>query len=140
MKAFNLIKFAVCTLVCCQFGQSSAIPNTVTMYAVSGSQLAQTDGLHLLRLPMHRQTSQSQSKQTERFLNFKCKNCNGEFASSRSYDAHRLHRRARGTLCSDESSRSETTFAGRSGLATGVLRQHSLAKLGESLPFHHCAK
>ena len=36
--------------------------------------------------------NQTQGKQTERFLNFKCKNCNGKFASSRSYDSHRWHR------------------------------------------------
>ena len=37
------------------------------------------------------QQTKTQSKQTERFLNFKSKNCNGEFASSRSYDFHRRH-------------------------------------------------
>ena len=108
-------------------------------------QLAQTDVLHLLRLPMCRQTSQTQSKQTERFLNFKCKNCNGEFASSRSYDSHRRsHRRHRNVggrfaqVCRDESSKSEITFAGCAGLTTGILMQHSLAnaKLGESLTLH----
>ena len=59
---------------------------------VSGNQLVQNDTLHLLGLLMCCQTSQTQSKQTERFLNFKCKNCSGEFASSRSYDSH-LRRR-----------------------------------------------
>jgi len=36
-----------------------------------------------------------------------------------------------------ESSKSEVTFAGRAGLATGILRQHSLAnaKTGESFTF-----
>ena len=83
---------------------------------------------------MRRQISQTQSKQTERFLNFKCINCNFEFASLRSLNAHRLHRSSRGTPCSEESSKSEVTFAGRAGLATGIVRQHSLAnaKTGES--------
>ena len=42
--------------------------------------------------------------------------------------------RAWGAPCSEESSKSEVTFAGRAGLATGILRQNSLAnaKTGES--------
>ena len=81
---------------------------------------------------MHRQKSQTQSQQTERFLSFKCKNCNGEFESLRSYDCHRRHPAVQGSPCSDESNKSEITFSARAGLATGILRQHSLAKLGES--------
>ena len=44
---------------------------------------------------------------------------------------HYVHQNARGTLCtvvcSDESSKSEITFAGPAGLTTGISRQHSLA-------------
>ena len=51
---------------------------------------------------------------------------------------HYAHRNARGALCCDESSKSEITFAGRAGLTTGILRQHSLAnaKLAESFTLH----
>ena len=54
--------------------------------------------------------------------------------SLRSYNLHSVHQSARGTPCSEESSKSEVTFAGRAGLATGILRQHSLAnaKTGET--------
>ena len=38
--------------------------------------LAQTGALHWMRLPMRHQKSKQQSKQTERFLNLTCKNCN----------------------------------------------------------------
>ena len=93
--------------------------------------LAQKNKLPVLRSPMRRQKSQSQSQQTERFLSYKCKNCNCEFATLRSYDCHRRHQRAQGSPCSDEYNKSETTFSGRAGLATGILRQHSLAKVGE---------
>ena len=76
MRAFEIIGFAFCSLVFCEFGHSSAFPTAVTV--ASGNQLAQTDTLDLLRLPMCCQTSQTQNKQTELFLNFKCKKCNGE--------------------------------------------------------------
>ena len=51
---------------------------------------------------------------------------------------HDEHRNARGTLFSDESSKSEITFAGRAGLTTGILRQYSLAdaKLRELFTLH----
>ena len=94
----------------CEYGDSSAFPTAVTV--ASGKQLAQTDTLPLLRLPVRRQTMHMQSKETERFLNFKCKTCNGEFASSRSYDSHCRRQNARETLCSDESSRLEITVTG----------------------------
>ena len=134
MRAFKILVLAICTLFCvlifCKIGHSRAFSSLtavqVTVNAASGSQPAQFDALHLLRLPMRRQISQMQSKQTERFLNFKCKNCNGKFASFRSYNIHRLHRNARGTPCSEESSKLEVTFAGRADLTTGILRQHSL--------------
>ena len=47
-------------------------------------------------------------------------------------------RNARGALCIDELSKSEITLAGRAGLTTSVLRQHSLAnaKLGVSFYLH----
>ena len=138
MRAFKIIVPAFCSLIFCEIGHSRAFSSLtavqVTVNAASGSQPAQFDALHLLRLPMRRQISQTQSKQTERFLNFKCKNCNGEFASLCSYNIHRLHQKARRTPCSEESSKSEVTFAGRADLTTGILRQHSLAnaKTGES--------
>ena len=141
IRAFKIIVFAVCSLVCCEFGHNSAFPTAAPV--AGGNQLAQTDTLHLLRLPIRRQTSQMQSKQTGRFLNFKRKSCNGdicEFSFSCSYDSHCPHRNAQGTLCSDESRKSEITFAGRAGLTTCILRQHSLAsaKLGESFTLHFC--
>ena len=140
MRAFIIIISAYCSFVFCEIGcdqaylSLTAVQVTSTVNAASGNQLAQSDALHLLRLPMRRQISQTQSKQTERFLNFKCINCNFEFASLRSLNAHRLHRSSRGTPCSEESSKSEVIFAGRAGLATGIVRQHSLAnaKTGES--------
>ena len=63
---------------------------------------------------------------------------NDEFASLHSYDSYRRHRNARGTLCSDESSKSDIIFAWRAGLTTGTLRQHSLAnaKLGALFTLH----
>jgi hypothetical protein len=80
---------------------------------------------------MRRQTSQAKSKSTERFLNFKCKHCSGEFESSHAFQCHRRHKNAQGTLCSDESSKTEITFTVRAGMATGILRQHSLERIGE---------
>ena len=141
MRAFIIIISAYCSFVFCEIGCGQAYLSLsavqVTVNVASGSQLAQSDALHLLRLPMRRQISQTQSKQTERFLNFKCINCKREFESLRSYNLHRVHQSARGTPCSEESSKSEVTFAGRAGLATGILRQHSLAnaKTGESFTF-----
>jgi len=84
--SFKIIGFVLCCSVCCEFGNSSAFLRSTALSVANGNQLAQNDTL--LKLPIRRQTSQTQSKQTERFLNFKCKNCNGEFASSRSYDVH----------------------------------------------------
>ena len=98
----------------------------------SANHLAQTDPLHLLRLPMRRQKRKTPSQQVELFLRIKCKNWHGEFASARSYDSQRLHRSAQGIPCSALSSKSEITFTARAGLAAGILRQHSLRKLGES--------
>ena len=143
MQASNIFVVASCFLFCCEFGNglnySLAISTctAVTVNVVSGNQLAQSDLLHLPRLPMRRQTSQAQKKTTERFLNFKCNHCGGEFETSRSYDCHRRHPKARGTPCSEEYSKSETTFAERADLATGILRQHSLAraKLGTLFAF-----
>ena len=131
MRAFKIIGFAFCSLVCCEFGHSSALKSC---YSCEWEPACSTDTLHLLWLPMSRQMCRTQSKQTERFLNFKCKNCNGDFASLRSYGSHRRHGNARGALCSDESSESDIIFAGRTCQTTGILRQHSLAnaKLGES--------
>ena len=51
------------------------------------------------------------------------------------YDCHSLHQKSQGSPCSDESNKSEITFSARAGLATGILRQHSLAKLGEWFTF-----
>ena len=95
MRAFIIIISAYCSFVFCEIGcdqaylSLTAVQVTSTVNAASGNQLAQSDALHLLRLPMRRQISQTQSKQTERFLNFKCINCNFEFASLRLLNAHR---------------------------------------------------
>jgi hypothetical protein len=63
-------------------------------------------------------------------LNFKCKTCNGEFPSIRANGIHSRHRSAQGTICSVDSSKTEITFTLCRCLATGILRQHSLANLG----------
>ena len=57
---FKIIGVAVCSLVCFEFGHSSAFPIAVTV--ASENHLAQTDTLHLLwlpllNLPMRSQTS-----------------------------------------------------------------------------------
>ncbi len=138
MQAFLIFIFACCSLECSEFGHTLVNPAAFTCKANdndlnhSANHLAQTDRLHLLRLPMRRQKSKTPSQQAELFLSFKCKNCHGDFVSARSYDSHRRHRSAQGTPCSDLSSKSEITFTARAGLATGILRQHSLGKLGES--------
>ena len=138
MRAFRVNVFAFCSLAFFEVGHSRAFWSLTavqaTVNAASGSHLAECDALHLLRLLMRRQISQTQSKQTERFLNFKCINCNGEFSSLHSYNIHRRHPKTQGTPCSEESSKSEVTFASRAYLTTGILRQHSLAKAkrGES--------
>ena len=137
MQAFTIVVFACCLKECFQIGHGLVIPASVTCTANthdltrSAKHLAQTD----LLPPMRRQKSQTQSQQTERFLSFKCKNCNSEFANLRSYDCHCRHKNAQGSPCSDESNTSEITFSARAGLATGILRQHSLAKLGEWFTF-----
>ena len=134
MQASKIFVFAFCSLFGCEFGNclnyNLAIftCTAITVDVASENRLAQSDLLNLLRLPMRRQTSQAHKKTTERFLNFKCNHCGSEFATLRSYTGHRVHPKARGTLCSEESSKSETTFAERADLATGILRQHSLAK------------
>jgi hypothetical protein len=74
--------------------------------------------------------SQANTKSTEQFLNFKCKNCSCLFASMSVYDTHSRHQAAKGTLCSAESSKTEITFTFLGGLATTILRQHSLTRLG----------
>jgi hypothetical protein len=140
MRAFRVNVFAFCSLAFFEVGHSrafwslTAVQVQATVNAASGSHLADCYALHLLSLLMRRQISQTQSKQAERFLNFKCINCNGEFSSLRSYNIHRRHPKTQGTPCSEESSKSEVTFAGRANLTTGILRQHSLekAKRGES--------
>ena len=152
MKAslsFTMQAFIVFILVCCsfecEFGHTlvNLIPTAtiarkanyqvLSLLTGSANHLAQTVKLlPLQRLSMRRQKSQTQSHQTERFLGLKCKSCNCEFANLRSYDTHRRHRSAQGSPCSDESNKSEITFSERAGLATGILRQHSLKKLGES--------
>jgi len=139
MQAFIIFVFACCSLGCCEFGHTIVNPRVVTCKAndfnlsrsASHHDLAQKNKLPVLRSPMRRQKSQSQSQQTERFLSFKCKNCYCEFATLHSYDCHRRHQKAQGSPCSDEYNKSETTFSARAGLATGILRQHSLAKVGE---------
>ena len=143
MRAFRINVFAFCSLAFFEVSHSQAFSSLIavqaTVSAASGSQLAECDAFDLLRLRMRRQISQTQSKTTERFLNYKCINCNGDFSSLRSYNTHRRHRKAQGTPCSEESSKSEVTFASRANLTTGILRQNSLAKAkrGESftLPF-----
>ena len=84
-------------------------------------------------------SNESNAKRADRaILEFKCKNCNGEFASLHLYECHQWHQSAQGTLWGDESSKLEITFAGRAGLAFCILRQHSQAneKLGESFTLH----
>ena len=140
MQAIIVFIFACCSFEC-EFGHTlvNLIPTaTIARKANyqdptgSANHLAQTVKLlPLQRLSMRRQKSQTQSQQTERFLGLKCKSCNCEFANLRSYDIHRRHRSAQGSPCSDESNKSEITFSKRAGLATGILRQHSLKKLGE---------
>ena len=145
MRAFRINVFAFCSLAFFEVSHSQAFSSLIavqaTVSAASGSQLAECDAFDLLRLRMRRQISQTQSKTTERFLNYKCINCNGDFSSLRSYNTHRRHRKAQGTPCSEESSKSEVTFASRANLTTGILRQNSLAKAkrGESftLPFSY---
>jgi len=141
MQALKSLVFVFYSLSCYEFGHSTAIStsahrgNGPAKWEPAYSKKPQTalPALQLLRLPMRRQTSQAKIKSTEQFLNFKCKNCNGEFASGRAYEAHRSHRSSQGTPCSDGSSKTEITFTLRAGLTTGILKQHSLAKLGESL-------
>ena len=143
MRAFRINVFAFCSLAFFEVSHSQAFSSLIaqavqaTVSAASGSQLAECDAFDLLRLRMRRQISQTQSKTTERFLNYKCINCNGDFSSLRSYNTHRRHRKAQGTPCSEESSKSEVTFASRANLTTGILRQNSLVneKKGESFPF-----
>ena len=138
MQAFTKIVFAGCLLKCFEIIIPASVTCTANNHVLtrSAKHLAQTDLLPSLRLPMHRQKSQTRSQlQTERFLSFKCRNCNSEFENLRAYDCHRRHKNAQGSPCSDESNKSEITFYARAGLATGILRQHSLAKLGEWFTF-----
>ena len=132
MRAFRINVFAFYSLAFFEVGHSRAFSSLTavqaTVNAASGSQRAHSDALHLLRFRMRRQISQTQSQQTERFLNYKCINCNGEFLSLHAYNIHRRHPKTQGTPCSEESSKSEVTFASRANLTTGILRQHSLAK------------
>ena len=142
MRAFRINVFAFCSLAFFEVGHTgsrafsslTAVTCCSIYYSKHGEWQPECDALHLLRWRMRRQISQTQSKQTERFLNFKCINCNGEFSSLHSYNIHRRHPKTQGTPCSEESSKSEVTFASRAYLTTGILRQHSLAKAkrGES--------
>ena len=69
---------------------------------------------------MRRQT-ESHAKQADRSI------LEIQMQKLQSYDSKRRHRNARGTLCSDESSKSEITFAGRVGLTTGILSKFEAA-------------
>ena len=98
MRAFRIIGFAFCSSlecsICCEFGHSSAFPTIVSV--ACGNKLAQTDTLHLLRLPIRRQTSHTQIKQNQRSSNFNAKkvmaSLHPRVTESRSYDSHRRHR------------------------------------------------
>jgi hypothetical protein len=65
-------------------------------------------------------------------LGFKCRNCNGEFASRRAMDCHRRHATSVGTPCADPRSYKSLSFTGRPDMSTGILRQHDAATLGVS--------
>jgi len=95
MRAFRINVFAFYSLAFFEVGHSRAFSSLTavqaTVNAASGSQRAHSDALHLLRFRMRRQISQTQSQQTERFLNYKCINCNCEFLSLHAYNIHRRH-------------------------------------------------
>jgi hypothetical protein len=137
-RTLKIIGFIFYSLICYEFGSNPAISTDVHNAHNRHCKWEPTalphklPALHLLRLPMRLQTSQAKSKSTERFLNFKFKHCSGEFESSHAFECHRRNRRAQGTPCSDESSKTEITFTVRAGMATGILGQHSLARIGES--------
>ena len=135
MNLPNLQMFVFCFSVCWKFALSNAF-SIPTAVSVASGNISQTDTLHLLSLPI--KVVKRKASRSKDFCLSNASNCNVEFESSHSYDIHCRHPISRGTLCSDESSKSEMTFTGRANLTTGILRQHSLAnaKVGESFTLH----
>jgi hypothetical protein len=140
-SSLQIIDFFYSSLIVFEFGHSPAISTAVHGRLQVGEwepwKSAYPErprnplpALHLLRMPFHRETSQAENKSTEQFLNFKCKTCSCNLSSIRAYDTHHRHWSAQKTPCSADSSKTEITFTFCWGLATEILRQHSLAKLG----------
>ena len=143
-QMLKIIGFVFYSLICYEIGHCPAISTAVpkftfqtllTIDIASGIQLIQRS----LKLPCHTNCQHCTCwgcrcavKQAKRKASRPSKHCSGEFESSHAFECHRRHRNAQGTLCSDESSKTEITFTLRAGMATGILRQHSLERIGES--------